>query len=61
MDMDNIIDVTEPQPGDWADHVSGDLDPREVARVEGDSVWLLIFGNEIGPFPRDNYTYIREA
>ena len=38
-------------PGDLADHVSGELDPREVVRVDGSYVYLNILGQTCGPFP----------
>lgn len=54
--------VKNPQPGDVADHRTRDLDPRTVARVEGDQVWLYLVTNEpSGPFPAANYTYKRET
>lgn len=46
-------------PGDLADHVSGELDPREVVRVDGNYVYLDILGQTCGPFPKDNYTFTR--
>jgi hypothetical protein len=54
----------EPAVGDIADHTSGKLDPRKVARVEGDQVWLALAPAEresvIGPFPAGNYTFERK-
>jgi hypothetical protein len=46
--------------GDWADHKSGTLDPREVARVEGDSIYLRFSSQnkEYGPFLAANYRRI---
>lgn len=53
--------VTSPSPGDWADHKSGELDLREVARVDGDHIWLyLITKSPSGPFNAANYTFTRE-
>ena len=46
-------------PGDLADHISGELDPREVVRVDGRYVYLDIFGQTYGPFPKENYTFTR--
>ena len=46
-------------PGDLADHVSGELDPRKVVRVDGIYVYLDILGQTCGPFPKDNYTFTR--
>ena len=46
-------------PGDSADHVSGELDPREVVRVDGRYVYLDILGQTCGPFPKENYTFTR--
>lgn len=51
--------VKHPRSGDWADHVSGELDPREVTRVRGDQIWLRI-GGESGPYPAANYTFKRD-
>lgn len=43
-------------PGDVVEPRDRDLDPREVARVGGDEVWLHLLGEEpSGPFPLDNY------
>ena len=47
--------------GMWADHVSGQLDPRKVTRDDGDTVWLDILGSESGPFPANNYTYLKRG
>ena len=46
-------------PGDLADHISGELDPREVVRVDGRYVYLDIFGQTYGPFPKESYTFTR--
>lgn len=55
--MDDEIEV-----GDWIEPHSRELDPREVARVEGDQVWLYLLGDEpYGPFPLDNYVLTRKA
>lgn len=52
--------VTTPRPGDRADHKSGELDPREVARVDGDRIWLYLLTDEpSGPFDAVNYTFTR--
>lgn len=57
-----IIEVTgEPVEGDIAIHVNGNLDPREVADVRGDEVWLWLGISRIGPFPKSNYTYTRKV
>lgn len=55
------VELDEVQPGDRADHWSGDLDPRSVTRVDHEKkkVWLQFPGSEMGPFDRDNYTYKR--
>lgn len=50
----------DAQPGDWADHKSGQLDPRQVTRINSRSVYLDAYGAEIGPCPASNYTYWRE-
>lgn len=54
-------DVARPRKGDLASHVSGELDSREVTRVEGEQVWLWILVSEAGPFPVENYTYKRKS
>lgn len=46
-------------PGDIADHISGELDPREVVRTDDNFVYLDIFGETYGPFPKSNYTFTR--
>lgn len=57
--------VPEPgiQPGDWVEHRTKDLDPREVLVVGLD--WLVLdFGmaNEDGSrVPKDNYRIVRRA
>jgi hypothetical protein len=53
--------VDTPQPNDWADHISGDLDPRRVTKVEDRLIWLDIMGREHGPFDADNYTFQRSV
>lgn len=57
--------ITVPQDqvqvGDIADHVSRELDPRVVTRVEGDQVWIWILTGDCGPLPIENYTYSREG
>lgn len=47
--------------GDLALHRSNQLDEREVARVEGDQIWLNIGGATFGPFPESNYDFRREV
>lgn len=47
--------------GMWADHASGTLDPRQVTRDDGDTIWLDILGKESGPYPADNYTYTKRG
>lgn len=54
-----IINVESPEPGDMADHKFRDLDPRPVAKVEGDQVWLQIGESIAGPVPVSNYSYTR--
>lgn len=55
-----FVDVDDPKPGDIATHKNGELDPRSVTKVEGDSIWLFILINPpYGPLPKDNYTYKR--
>ena len=64
--MDSNQDAPDvPQVGDLAYHVTRDLDPREVTKVEQNSrgqwfVWLDILGKETGPLPADQYTFDRE-
>lgn len=53
--------LQRPQPGDWVEPHSRELDAREVARVSGDEVWLFLGGDEpAGPFPLDNYQIVSE-
>lgn len=52
----------EPHPkvGDWADHITGELDPRQVARVSpnGKKIWITITdGVTAGPLLAENYTF----
>lgn len=55
--------VTVPEfyvrPGDWADHRSRTLDPRQVTQIEGGQVWLDLLLGPSGPYPARNYTYER--
>ena len=53
--------TADPQPGDLATHVDGQLDSRPVAKIDqaADLVWLNILGKDAGPFPASNYTYQR--
>lgn len=47
--------------GDWVEPHSRDLDPREVAKIEGDKLWLWLFTDKpAGPFPIDNYMITRK-
>lgn len=56
MSNDNTIEV-----GDWVEPHSRELDPREVAKIEGDRLWLWAFSDTpIGPFPLDNYVVYRK-
>lgn len=50
--------IDMPLVGCWADHKSGNLDPREVVRVLDDKIWIKIGDQEHGPYPADNYTYL---
>jgi hypothetical protein len=52
-----------PLVGDSAWHKDGVLDPRPVARVEGDQIWIELPGDgqPIGPLPAENYTYSRRV
>lgn len=50
----------KPRVGDLAWHRYNELDPREVARIEEDQIWLRMHrGPEgvIGPFLAENYYY----
>lgn len=48
--------------GDWVEPHSRDLDPREVAAIEGDQVWLYLLSDKpSGPFPIDNYRVFSKA
>jgi hypothetical protein len=49
------------KPGDLALHKDNQLDAREVARVDGDSIWIWIGRDPFGPYPRENYTYSRRT
>lgn len=55
------MSATAPEVGMMADHKSGTLDPRPVARVRrcgrGWQVWLQIGSIEAGPIPASNYRY----
>ena len=46
------------QPGDYADHKSGTLDPRPVESVEGDTIRLRIGTVVTDPLPAANYRRI---
>ena len=57
------IKVKHVRPGDIALHYLG-LDGREVSRIEQDlneawNVWLWIGQRQAGPFPAENYDFIR--
>ena len=57
------IKVKRVRPGDTALHYLG-LDGREVSRIEQDlngvwHVWLWIGQRQCGPFPAENYDFIR--
>lgn len=48
--------------GDWVEPWNHSLDPREVAKIEGDQLWLFILTDKPqGPFPIDNYIVTRKA
>lgn len=58
------IDPEGVRPGDWADHKSGELDPRKVVEVNRDvpgDEWISIdiFGGPFGPCPMHNYRFVR--
>lgn len=59
------IKVKRVRPGDTALHHRG-LDGREVSRIEQDlygvwHVWLWIGQRQAGPFPAENYDFIRRV
>ena len=59
------INVKRVRPGDTALHYLG-LDGREVSRIEQDMngvwyVWLWIGQRQCGPFPAENYYFIRRV
>ncbi len=64
---EEIGELDRVKVGDWALHVSGNLDSRPVTRIEHHEdgtheVWLGL-GPEpvtaIGPLPAENYTFTR--
>lgn len=64
--MDEIafitVDPWEVRAGDIATHVDGNLDSREVTRVDEDGgLYLWLLTREAGPFPMENYTYRRRV
>ena len=59
------VNVKYVRPGDIAQHHRG-LDEREVSHIEQDQdgvwhVWLWIKPLMAGPFPAENYDFIRRA
>ena len=59
------VNVEDVRPGDIALHHRG-LDEREVTRIEQDMygtwhVWLRIEPLLAGPFPAENYDFIRRV
>ena len=59
------VNVEDVRPGDIALHHRG-LDGREVSRIEQDPdgvwhVWLRIEPLLAGPFPAENYDFIRRV
>ena len=59
------VKVKHVRPGDTALHYLG-LDGREVSRIEQDPdgewhVWLRIEPLLAGPFPAENYDFIRRV
>lgn len=59
--MSEWIKVKSPQVGDLASHKFQDLDSREVVKVEGSNLWLLMAGAPAGPFQIRNYTFKRQV
>lgn len=53
------IALDDVKVGDIATHRSGELDPRRVAMVEGEEVWLEFTVSALGPFPKRNYRFKR--
>lgn len=48
--------------GDWVEPHSRELDPREVAKIEDDQLWLYFFTDEPqGPYPIDNYIVTKKG
>ena len=59
------IKAKRVRPGDTALHYLG-LDGREVSRIEQDldgvwHVWLWFGQRQAGPFPAENYDFIRRV
>ena len=59
------VKMKHVRPGDTALHQRG-LDGREVSRIEQDPdgvwhVWLWIGQRQAGPFPAENYDFIRRV
>lgn len=56
------VEPGDVRPGDWADHKSGDLDPRPVASVDhaAGTVVLVIGTRHTRPVPITNYDFTRE-
>lgn len=48
-----------PKVGLWADHISGQLDPREVVEVseDGTQIRIDILGTNSPWLPAENYDY----
>lgn len=55
------VDLPDVQPGDFALHISGELDPRPVAAVDHDRdmIQLNILGSVTPWLPMEAYTYAR--
>lgn len=53
------IALDDVKVGDIATHRSGELDPRRVAWVGSEEVWLDFTVTTMGPFPKRNYRYKR--
>lgn len=59
-----MIKHSEVRPGDWADHKSGTLDPRQVAEVnhKKSTVRLTVSGDyTTADMPMGNYHFSRES
>lgn len=55
-----VVFRDDARPGDIAEHINGQLDPREVVAIDDQLVWLRgVTDSPMGPFPRTNYHFFR--